>query len=389
MEKRLEMRARVQRSHERHARAAARLRKKKAPLHVVPMAQQYQEDTDITSSSSSSAAESEMLNLPRVPDSHCLTYSTSTFLSAVNVPADSGCKSTTSADDFSVDHLKDVQKNKMKKKLACKRGSLSDSCLTVSNRKEYAHHNRHYSDTTLELSMVEQKIKQRNNFSIPRIPNIRRDTPMMNISKKPLRLKPLQIKAPAERGDHQKVATEDSDGSTATALPTDPGLHDQVLVTVTSPTTPASKKPFLPVYPNNLHPHFMPHLLREKTRGMNLSENILMEVQEMSKHLDIVNWLLEPKARRHDSSLCKDNQAARKDSLNASSLTNLVMVRQGSLNWFDVPREFLVSSEENDELDDNCRDDPESCLTPLSVHSELLSDDEEEIRKINFDILNL
>lgn len=93
-------------------------------------------------------------------------------------------------------------------------------------------------------------------------------------------------------------------------------------------------------------------MVREKTKGLNLSEELLTGVKEMSSQLRIVNWLW-------DGGKMADHSTA------ASS--NLVLVRRNSPNWFDIPH--LTAP-------------PEGQLTPLSANSDLKSDYELELMEI-------
>ncbi len=368
------MRARLQRSHDRHTRVAAKLRKKKGSFQEVSVTEKGQEN--ITSSS-----ESEIPNLPTVPDSCSLTCTTnSTFESFPGI----GDVSTDDADSLP---LHPVNVTRKIRNFARKRGSVSDSSLTTSCPKDYTRHTSgHISDTATELTMVEQKRGLTSKNKTLRVPNLRRSVTSENVlvPKKPVRLKPLQTENAAKH-TRERHRPQKSDITTTALSSMLDASQDQgkqaLLVTVTSPKTPAAKNPVPPDLQS------LSRLLKEKTQGLNLSENILTEVQEMSKHLSIVNWLLEPRRPQGQVGSTALKKVPGKESLNVpSSLNNLVMVRQGSLNWFDVPRQFLVNSKENEELHDHDRD---HCPTRLSVHSELLSDDEEEIRKINFDILSM
>ena len=122
---------------------------------------------------------------------------------------------------------------------------------------------------------------------------------------------------------------------------------------------PVPEEPALPHLPPSPS---VSRMVREKTEGLNLSDTLLQEIKEMSRHLRIVNWLWDSqrmplRGRGHRQ---PSNPGTK------SSSGNLVIVRRNSHNWFDTPR--LQAPREE--------------LTPVSVDPELQSDYEEELLQL-------
>lgn len=102
-------------------------------------------------------------------------------------------------------------------------------------------------------------------------------------------------------------------------------------------------------------------MLKKKAEELNLPDDKLQEIKEMSGRLKIVNWLLDSGT----VPLCANTDS--KESTNSTYTTssgNLVVVRRSSNNWFDAPR--FVTRE----------------FSPISLNSELKSDFEEELSSL-------
>ena len=125
-------------------------------------------------------------------------------------------------------------------------------------------------------------------------------------------------------------------------------------------------------------------MVREKTKGLDISENVLQEVIEMNNNLQVVNWMLEPTAN-HRVPLPSYFHGNGGPNEVAAPVGNLVMVRGGPTggNWFDQPKRcvFLGETEDPDPANHE-RMKEEELFSPLSTHSDLLSDYEEELKNL-------
>eukprot|EP00731_Ephydatia_muelleri_P028184 Em0019g1057a len=108
-----------------------------------------------------------------------------------------------------------------------------------------------------------------------------------------------------------------------------------------------------------LHSLALSQMLKQKTEDLNLPDETLQEIKEMSGRLKIVNWLLDSGT----VPLCAGSKVSTNSTYTTSS-GNLVVVRRSSNNWFDAPR--FVTRE----------------FSPVSLNSELKSDFEEELSSL-------
>ena len=104
------------------------------------------------------------------------------------------------------------------------------------------------------------------------------------------------------------------------------------------------------------HSLALSRMLKQKTEELNLPDETLQEIKEMSGRLKIVNWLL-------DSGTVPLCAKVSTNSTYTTSSGNLVVVRSSN-NWFDAPR--FVARE----------------FSPVSLNSELKSDFEEELSSL-------
>ena len=128
------------------------------------------------------------------------------------------------------------------------------------------------------------------------------------------------------------------------------------------------------MFPSNPPSPTISRMVRRKTEALNVSENTLQQIKEMSSHLRIVNWLWDSRelplqAGRKAKSLKAASPGA--STTVTTNSDNLVVVRRGTgSNWFDWPRE---------NLQEVCRQEQPS---PVSINSEFKSDYEDELMSL-------
>ena len=129
------------------------------------------------------------------------------------------------------------------------------------------------------------------------------------------------------------------------------------------------------VFPSNPPSPALSRMVRKKTEGLNISENTLQQIKEMSSHLRIVNWLWDstqiPLQAGRKAKSCRGASPSAATTVTTNS-DNLVVVQRGSdTNWFDLPRENYHQ--------ETCRQEQ---LSPISVNSDFKSDYEDELMSL-------
>lgn len=130
------------------------------------------------------------------------------------------------------------------------------------------------------------------------------------------------------------------------------------------------------VFPSNPPSPTLSRMVRQKTEGLNISENTLQQIKEMSSHLRIVNWLWDstqlPLEAGRKARSCRGASPSAATTVTTTS-DNLVVVRGHSdANWFDLPRENYHEQE-------TCRQEQ---LSPVSIDSDFKSDYEDELMSL-------
>lgn len=128
------------------------------------------------------------------------------------------------------------------------------------------------------------------------------------------------------------------------------------------------------VFPSNPPSPTLSRMVRKKTESLNISENTLQQIKEISSHLRIVNWLWDsnrlPLEAGRKARSCRGTSPSAATTVTTHS-DNLVVVRRGSeSNWFDWPREIPQEAYRQEQL------------SPVSINSEFNSDYEDELMSL-------
>lgn len=405
--RKLVRRARIRRNHERQVRVAAVKLRKRAPQASDPLEQLLDNQEDLCllerlSNSKHSGGSTTVPSLPSLSGSQSLTASTSSkrnrygLLSnnSNNINDISLLQSPSAGANVATPYPGQNKSLPLLGKGRQKRGrkgdifddTVSDSNLTTEAAKKRGYSHRivddihcqnggHFSDSAVSTHQQQHLLDS----DQPRVGKHGRVRPQAaDVKRKRARqlekLKPYNSKIETVLEEQASLHNKEPVDFYAAVNDVNPMLQNESV----SPGNAETKQhnPVIAnVFPSNPPSPALSRMVRKKTEGLNISENTLQQIKEMSSHLRIVNWLWDstqlPLQAGRKARSCRGATPSATTTVTTNS-DNLVVVQRGAgTNWFDLPRENYHQ--------ESCRQEQ---LSPISVNSDFKSDYEDELMSL-------
>ena len=346
--RKLVRRARMRRNHERQTRAAATKSKRRplqqpddaAPHDQWELFENLERHEDNTSIITQSTRSSNIPNLPSLSGSQYMICSTNN---------DSGSHYNGGPPDKVMKVATPFPSKERPERRTQRRGRprrTIDECMSDSNVPTTTHW-RGLSEST--------DFEQSGNFSDTAVLNQQRHQGEQESRRVYRRREGRRKTVKPNRGNSNKII------ETVLEENITQEVHPKIKPIATVGDSLAARNlKILPKIPSNPPSPSLSRMVQKKTETLNISDNVLEQIKEMSSHLRIVNWLWDSTRVPLNKTGTQKKRGVSPSTTNSS---NLVVVRGTSEgNWFDMPRQARQEQ-----------------LSPISANSDLNSDFEEEL----------